>query len=222
MELGEDGDGGEQAQEEEVLIKLFVRDDDAGTAQEEFNVSPKQTIRDIKKMYSDKTKRPLINPTLKRGEESLSDESTVDQTGLVDDETLTFTNDACMVAIREGSDSKESKAAAKDERKLRVFDWWTVALLKQHYSKERPDQGLVEGDQILKDNELLDESKMLFQYGVVDGTVLTVQREDISQVVNKYICAGACAAGGVLPWRARVRIALTLSFSFQTAAPRCG
>jgi len=90
------------------------------------------------------------------------------------------------VRVREG-DAKDAQ-----EFEITIADHYKIAQVKEEYAKKHLEGGVIsmtEADRLMLDREELDDAKEVFRYKIAEGQTLTVQREDISQVTTKYICA---------------------------------
>lgn len=88
-----------------------------------------------------------------------------------------------MVTIKEKSEKNEDI-----ETKIEIEDSNTIAEVRNKYSRNA-EEGLVEGDLLLMDDQELKEDRMVFTYAIRSNSALYVQKRSANQPMFTYICA---------------------------------
>jgi len=170
----------------EPEIDVEIVDPDMGVTQT-LSLRPEMLLADVKKQYGQKMRRYIQpNSTLSHDGHIVDENKTLAQLGATAEEVfqLVYTSAPFEIIVR------EKDADQKSGQRLRVYDWYKVHRVKELYSKEATHvEGLVEGDKLIYHGVELDDTKELFRYELKADAVLTVQREDISAIVTRYMCA---------------------------------
>jgi len=88
-----------------------------------------------------------------------------------------------VVTIREKNEKNEPI-----ETKIEIEDSNTIAEVRNKYSRNA-EEGLVDGDLLLLDDQELKEERMVFTYGIRRESSLFVQKRSANQPMFTYICA---------------------------------
>ena len=153
-------------------------------------------VRDIKQLYAQKEKRVNIDNaeiTYRRehddaadsseaghdGELTLRDEMTLWEAGVGNDELLYMKTPSYAVQIREGVQVNE----------ITVFDHYKPEQLKEEYNKLNATNPLTSGDALIYNNEQVGEAVEMYKLRLKPGSVIHVQREDVTLARFDYLCA---------------------------------
>jgi len=109
------------------------------------------------------------------------------RTPLPDSDKRTRSKQDSKQALYGGLDKKDQKGL---ETVLTVCDYWTVAQVKKLYNDDliKIQELLNDGDRLWFAQDVLEEKKELYKFGIKRDSVLLVEREDVTQVALRYIC----------------------------------
>jgi len=158
------------------------------------------TVRDIKQLYAQKEKRVNIDnaeityhrdsqhnthdsdsmdtPSAE-GEQTLTDDMSLYEAGVTHDELLYMKTPSYTVQIREG-------VAVHD---ITVFDHYKPEQIKEEYNKLNAANPLTSGDSLIYNNEQIADAVEMYKLRLKAGSVIHVQREDVTLARFDYICA---------------------------------
>ena len=149
------------------------------------------SVRDIKQLYAQKEKRVNIDSaefTYRRQDDStesvdsestLTDEMTLWEARVGNDELLYMKTPSYTVQIREGVQVND----------ITVFDHYKPEQLKEEYNKVNASNPLTSGDALIFNNEQVGEGVEMYKLRLKAGSVIHVQREDVTLARFDYLCA---------------------------------
>ena len=154
------------------------------------------SVRDIKALYATREKRVNIDSaefTHRReqaeesgdsaeeggGEALLTDDMTLYEARVEDEALLYMKTPSYTVAVREGLDAKD----------IVVFDHYKPEQLKEEYNKLNAANPLTSGDALIFNNEQIGDGVEMYKLRLKAGSVVHVQREDVTLQRFDYLCA---------------------------------
>lgn len=133
-----------------------------------------QTISEIRQVYADTARRhPSAQSTFSLAGRLLEDEITLWQSKIPHGSELEFMNPSFGVVVQDKLDEMVN------EVHLSISDHELVSQVKEKFSKETR-QALERKDTLIFQGTALDDDSMVFQSGLVSGSILELQREDSS------------------------------------------
>lgn len=147
------------------------------------------TFADLKARYSQQARRELAFGAVicSAGGHTFDDLQTLYEASVVDCSSVTVENASYRVSIRE---KKEDAAdPLEDDLVLEVYDHMTVDEVKTLYGR-KTQQALLDDDKLMFEGRVLEDDAMLFRFGIVGTSELTLQRTDSSRSML-YEC-GSC------------------------------
>jgi len=181
-------------------MEVIVEDNDCDLATTIDNVYQFDTVTDVLRRYKELSRRNFnfneVSVNFGEIKLDLVDNLKLYDFKIEDKSVLEFKNNQYVIFIRErnqpgmgmpmGSGSNKSSPV-----ELTVQDHFTVQTIKQEYSRLVKDKfdALLEGDKIVFKEDYLDEKKEIYKYGIGNRSELWVEREDVTQIHIKYICA---------------------------------
>jgi len=164
---------------------VIIEDNDCDLDHQIENVYDYETIMDILKKYKEKSRRvfPLETAVVQYSNTKLDLKSRLYDCKIEEKATLEFNNPPYTVVLRE-------KGQKEKPVEIVVQDHFTVQSLKEAYSKQvNKGDCLLEGDKLTFKDDYLDEKKELYKCAIMPRSEIFIEREDVTQVHVKYICA---------------------------------
>lgn len=182
---------GDNSEEEEIsvvgVISVVVVDPEVNVEDLQLSVYEFTTIAQLKKQYCEKARREhmlgaeiLANNSSSEMRKEFDGTMTIHDAGLTHGNYVVFKGCAFIIRITELGDKSQSE-------ELTVYDHWTVEKIKAEYSK-RADEGLVDGDRLVFNDQELNEDSQIYKYRMKDNSLVLVDREDFSQQQFLYQC----------------------------------
>ena len=151
-------------------------------------------LRDVKQLYGQKEKRVNIDAadfTHRRSqhddsdsmdgaaESTLTDDMTLWEAQVANDELLYMRTPSYTVQVREGVQVND----------ITVFDHYKPEQLKEEYNKVNSANPLTSGDALIYNNEQVGDGVEMYKLRLKAGSVIHVQREDVTLARFDYLCA---------------------------------
>lgn len=161
------------------LITVIITDNKCDT-ETPLDVYDYETIEQVLRRYHEVSRR-YANPeaTLQLRENLCENSSTVFECKIEHDCSIDYETPPYTIKVKEKDE--------EDFKEIEIEDYFTVEQVKEAYSRVA-DEGLVEGDKLTFGPQSLDEGKEMYKYHVHDGSVIYVEREDITQLYHGYYC----------------------------------
>lgn len=160
-------------------LKVAVEDPNLGV-RESVLVHENETVEDVQQRFCSQLRRPYPpNATLSLDGEELSRDLTMHEARVQDGSVLEFLGPEFPIRVKEGQSQPVE---------LYVHDHFTGEQIKELYSA-KADETLGANDRLYLNDVEFDDATPVYKYGVKMGSVLMVHREDVAQIVTRFICA---------------------------------